>query len=167
MDEQRQRLIFERWSADHVAIIERTVRGFSRSDADADDLRQELWLALWRAVPAFRDDARSSTFVYRVAHNAALSWHRRHSNRPTEPLVAPETVVDRPRDDGRVHRLIERHVRDLPPIDRSLLMLSLDGLSYRDIAAIHGGTANSVGVRLHRLRTRLLETVREEIDEPR
>ncbi|HLP26433.1 MAG TPA: sigma factor-like helix-turn-helix DNA-binding protein, partial [Acidobacteriota bacterium] len=46
-------------------------------------------------------------------------------------------------------------LQTLPPVDRSLLLLSLDGLSYRDIAAVHGLSESNVGARLTRARQRL------------
>jgi RNA polymerase sigma-70 factor (ECF subfamily) len=92
---------------------------------------QELLLALWRAVPAFAGASQPSTFIHRVAHNTALTWRRgaatytRHLERfAAEPLPAPASP--RPGEDEAL-TAIYAAIRRLPPVDRSLLLLHLDG----------------------------------------
>jgi RNA polymerase sigma-70 factor (ECF subfamily) len=148
---------------DHVAILHHVVQAFAIG-ADRNDLMQEVMLALWRAVPAFHGDSQSSTFVYRVAHNAALIWHRterkhrRHVAVASEVdwMVRPEAGRERSDTPARLDAVYAA-LRSLAPIDRSLLLLSLDGLSYRDIAGIHGISESNVGARLTRARLRLAE----------
>jgi len=154
MDETRRLERFHEWSEQHGAIVERAARAFARG-ADRDDLRQELLLAIWRAIPSFRGEARPATFLYRVVHNTALVW-RRGRRAPVESLeavaepAAPETGGDERRL-GALYAAIRR----LPPVDRSLMLLSLDGVSYAEMAEIHGLTPNAVGARLTRARDRL------------
>ena len=69
---------FDAWLSEHAAMLYRVTNGFA-AGADRHDLMQELLLALWHAIPAFRGGSRVSTFIYRVAHNAALTWKRRLS----------------------------------------------------------------------------------------
>src|SRR3954469_12623362 len=75
MNSRRQREIFDAWLRDHAALLHHVAQGFA-TGADRHDLMQELMLALWRAVPAFRAASRPSTFIFRVTHNAALTWKR-------------------------------------------------------------------------------------------
>lgn len=167
---ERER-VFADWMAGHGAIVVRTARAFARgpqgskgSDrADRDDLEQEILLAIWRAIPAFRGGSSVATFLYRVAHNAALTWKRAERGRSArDQRLADELAHGASatyRDDGAEElRQIERlyaAIRELPPVDRSLLLLSLDGVAYAEMAAIHGITANHVGVRLTRARQTL------------
>eukprot|EP01034_Spumella_vulgaris_P007999 gene7999-10188_t len=60
-------------------MLHHVANGFA-GGADRHDLMQELLLAVWRAVPAFREGAQPGTFIYRVAHNAALTWRRGQKN---------------------------------------------------------------------------------------
>lgn len=167
MDARERDSLFEAWTREHAAILERAARAFARP-ADRDDLLQELLLAVWRAVPAFRHGSKVSTFLYRVAHNAALTWVRARRSRPdlvAEPL--PEVVDARSTEQplagesdgpGRLVRLYEA-IRMLPEVDRSLVLLSLDGVSYAEIAAVHGLSESNVGVRLTRARKTLARTL--------
>jgi len=156
-DPQHERR-FTDWLRDHAAIVHHVVQAFATGD-DRNDLRQEILLGLWRAVPAFRESSAPSTFIYRVAHNAALLWlrsERRHRRRVAAApeigwMSEPETARARSDTPARLEQLYAA-LHALPPLDRSLLLLSLDGLSYRDIAAVHGLSESNVGARLTRAR---------------
>jgi RNA polymerase sigma factor (sigma-70 family) len=63
---------------------------------DRDDLVQEILLQLWRSLPRFQGKAKESTWIYRVALNTALAWHRgEHKRRAAqEPLPAIEELPE-------------------------------------------------------------------------
>lgn len=154
-------------------MLHHVANGFA-TGADRHDLMQELLLALWRAVPAFRGDARPSTFIYQVAHNAALTWKRTQRNYrqrverfeslslPVDPPPSPAAAGER-----ELLELLYTHIRALPPLDRSLILLQLDGVSYAEIAAIHGLSESNVGVRLNRLKQKLSTALQDVTHELR
>lgn len=160
MNASAQHALFERWLADHAAILHHVARGFAEG-ADRDDLMQELLLALWRAAPAFRGDAQSATFVYRVAHNTALTWkraqtgYRRRVDR-FEALMSPPDAASHAAGERERLEQIYAEVRKMPPLDRSLLLLHFDGVPYATMAEIHGLTEGNVGARLSRLKQKLI-----------
>ena len=158
---------FEEWMRDHVAILYRVANAFAWG-ADRHDLMQELMLAVWKAAPGFRGEAKVSTFVYRVSHNAAMTWkrtqrnYRRRVDRFAELVQHPHGPGPSAAERDQLERVYEA-IRTLPPLDRSLLLLSLDGLGYQEIAGIHGLTETNVGVRLSRLRSRLARDLKEKL----
>jgi len=132
---------------------------------------QELLLAVWKSIPAFRQDAQPSTFIYRVSHNAALTWKRTQRNyrQRLERFQAEPTAGASPVE-TREPELLERlyaEIRRLPPVDRSLALLMLDGVSYAGMAEIHGLTESNVGVRLHRLKQKLTDALKGAVHGPR
>jgi len=161
--EQQQR--FTEWTRNHSAILYRAVNGFA-SGADRSDLLQEILLAVWKAIPAFRGQAKPTTYLYRVCHNAALLWlrternYRRRIEKFSEQSLysASDPEVDSLPDE----RLAQLYVaiRQLKPVDRSLILMSLDGLSYREMAEVLGLSESNVGVKLNRIRKQLTETLR-------
>lgn len=159
---------FTRWIGEHIAILHHVAHGFAVRD-DRRDLMQEIMLALWRAAPAFQGNSQPSTFVYRVAHNAALTWHRserkhrRHlaAAGDVDWMIRPEAGRSRSDSPARLESLYTA-IRSLAPLDRSLVLLSLDGLGYREIGAIHGLSESNVGARLTRARQQLAEVMRNE-----
>lgn len=165
--------IFERWLADHAAVLHHVANGFA-DGADRHDLMQELLLALWKAAPAYRQDAKVSTFIYRVAHNAALTWKRTQRNyrsrieqfETLSQVMTPDEGTLAARERETLEHLYA-HIRQLPPVDRSLILLHLDGVSYAEMAQIHGLSESNVGVRLNRLKQRLSDSMKELSDELR
>lgn len=161
---------FEDWLKTHGAILHHVAHGFAEGD-DRNDLMQELLLTLWKAIPAFRQDARPSTFIYRVSHNAALTWKRTRRNylsRLERFQAQPATDATAPADPGEPELLqrLYAEIRRLPPLDRSLILLSLDGVSYSEMAQIHGLGESNVGVRLSRARLQLAKAMKEAVHEP-
>ena len=164
--EQQQR--FAEWACEHGAILHHVVNGFA-TGADRHDLMQEVLLAVWKAVPAFRGQAKPTTYLYRVCHNAALLWIRTEKNyrRRVEQFSAQPDI--RSGTDALVDERLARiyaAIHQLKPLDRSLMLLSLDGLSYREMADVLGLSESNVGVKLNRIKAQLTESLKGDEHEP-
>jgi RNA polymerase sigma-70 factor (ECF subfamily) len=168
-----QESLFQAWLQAHAGILAKVTRSFARTRADAADLRQEILLQLWISAPSFSGQAKESTWVYRVCLNTALSWSRNGNRRDRgiEPAVDPgalpsqeATPAVRAGDREMLEKLYEA-IRAMEAFDRSLVLLSLEGLAYREIAEITGLTENHVGVALTRARKRLAELMKGVADE--
>jgi RNA polymerase sigma-70 factor (ECF subfamily) len=142
-----------------MAEFERPMRrlcsAYAGRAADRDDLFQEIFLAAWRALPAFRGDASARTWLYRIAHNVALTWQARQRRRdghesPLDEDHGPGAEMD-------VRRLeLRRAIARMPAGDRTLVLLWLEGLSAVEIEEVTGVKAATVAVRLSRIRRGLL-----------
>ena len=160
--------VFADWAARHKAILWKVARSFAPS-GEQEDLHQDLLVALWHAVPAYRSEAKPSTFVYRVAHNYALTWLRKQKRyqKPFEQLSDVDLGPAAPASGGeaesqrRIDRLYEA-IRGLPEVDRTLTLLYLDEVRYREMADVLGISESNVGVRLNRVKKRLAEELKEE-----
>jgi RNA polymerase sigma-70 factor (ECF subfamily) len=148
--------------------LRRISRAFAEP-ADQHDLMQELMLAVWSARPRFQDRSATATFVYRVAHNTALTWKRGETRRrrrreaiEAEMALRAEHRAAEP-EAGLLERLYTA-IRTLPPVDRSLILMSLDGLAYAEIARLHGLSETNVGARLTRIRQRIANLVEDRDD---
>lgn len=158
--EQQQR--FEEWTTNHRAILHHVVNAFAEA-GDRAELMQELLLALWKAIPAFRGGAQPTTFLYRVSHNTAMTWRRKRGTyRRLMEQALQEPAGSTPTVNQEHLEQLYASIRGFPPLDRSLLLLSLDEVSYREMAEIHGIAENLVGVRLTRARAKLIEQMKEK-----
>ncbi len=147
---------FRTWVSEHIGVLHRIARAFA-SGADQQDLLQELLVALWHAAPAFRGDSAATTFIYRVAHNRALTWRRGESRRRLRQSDYERLhVAEDAAEDTLLTRLYIA-IRQLESLDRSLVLLTLEGQSYAEIAAIHGLSESNVGARLTRARKKLTQ----------
>ena len=162
---ERERLFADIFETNRSRLL-RLCAAYLGSAAEAEDLFQDVMVNVWNGLPAFRRDASVSTWVYRIAVNTALMSRR---SRARESVVidrrgtpASEPAAPPPRVDHE-HRMaaLYRAIAALPPQERICITLLLDGLSYKEIAAITGITVNYVGVRISRARHALEARMKE------
>ena len=155
--------LFQDWMEAHRGIVIKVARSFAATPADVADLQQELLLQLWISRSSYAGQAKPSTWIYRVCLNTALTWRRGTARRerrfaPAADIAQVPAEAASPADRAGERELLEQlyaAIHALPDFDRALVLLSLDGLAYREIAEITGLTENHVGVALTRARKRL------------
>lgn len=161
-----QEIRFIQWLDEYKGLIYKIARAFTHSTDQLEDLFQDILLQLWISVPNFKQDAAESTWIYRVAFNTALVWDR---NRKKHKKLQSVTLKIQPSPDSTDrHEQIDQlyaAIRKLPKLDASLVLMSLDGLSYREMADISGMTENHVGVKLNRAKKQLAEIMKGLADE--
>jgi len=159
MNRDEHNRLFCDWVERYGGILRKTARAFA-PDWEQEDLHQELLIAVWSALPAFRAEASESTFVYRVAHNYALTWvrTRRNRKRTLERFQLESPVEVRP---ALPVDVLYEEIRKLPEVDRVLVLLYLDEVSYREMAKVLGISESNVGVRINRVKKKLAEQFEE------
>jgi RNA polymerase sigma-70 factor (ECF subfamily) len=145
---------------EHGRMIARIAASHEARPHLAEELVQDIWFAVWRALPSFRGDSPLRGFVARIASNRAASHVARAVRAPrTEEVsanyhdgaVGPEAAAIE-QDAGA--RLMAA-VRELPLVTRQVVTLTLEGFEPREIAAALGLTANAVSIRLTRAKDQL------------
>ncbi|HJO21957.1 MAG: sigma-70 family RNA polymerase sigma factor [Myxococcota bacterium] len=176
--------LVERWQSGDEAAFETLVRRHERrvfgllmrmlgNRDDALDVSQETFLSLHRHGHRFRREARFSTFVYRVAANAALNRRRslgRKRSREQALARRQEAGFDRPQSPRdpeaaavgvEAQARVQRALLELPDDLRlTLVLYDLEGQSYGDIARSLGIPEGTVKSRIHRARNALREELR-------
>ena len=141
--------------AEHGPTISRIVANYAGPGAGREDLRQDVWLAIWRAHKRFRGESSLRTYVLRIAHNRCATWlsRQRKLSHEEEVEVVDKGGTPEEATSGRqeVERLMKA-IRMLPLNQRQVISLVLEGLSYREVGEVLGLTENTVGVRVHRAR---------------
>jgi RNA polymerase sigma-70 factor (ECF subfamily) len=173
MTAQQQEAVFRRWLDEHVGLMLKVVRGCAASPPDQEDLFQEVLLQLWSSIPAFRGEAKETTWIYRVAWNTALAWRRgeRRRREGHETFIKLSQVPHaRPShlESQLEQEIVERlyaAIRQLPKVDASLALMHLDGLSYQEMAEVLGISENYIGVKLNRIRKQLADQLKGATDE--
>jgi len=131
---------------------------FSRDNEEINDLFQEILVRLWLGFDQFEQRSSVNTWVYRIALNTAINSDKRAKRRPqTVPLSTDIDPYD-PQDSSleQVRQLYEL-INQLDVMDRGLVLLWLEGIGYDEIAAIMGITVANVGIKLHRIKEKLVQ----------
>ena len=134
---------------DNRGALVRLARRYAGAD-DWQDLLQEMQLQLWRSFDSFDGRAQRSTWLYRVALNTALS----HVRKPRREHHALDEVPE-PGDGGHAGdplAVLDAFLDMLDPVQRSVLLLDLEGLPREQVAEVLGLSVNAVAVRMTRLR---------------
>ena len=134
---------------------------FLRDREAAEDVTQDVFIKIWRALPGFDGRASMSTWIYTVARNASLSALR--ARRPQSSLSDPEVMeaVEStnpvPSADVTVERAaLLRLVDQLPTKQRQVIMLFyMQAQSHEEVATMLGMPVGTVKTLLHRARARL------------
>jgi len=149
---------FELLVKEHKRTIYTVCYMFSKNSAEVDDLFQEILIRLWKGFDNFEERSSVSTWIYRVALNAAINNDKKERHRvKTVPLSLDiNPYEDDDPSTQQIRQLYDR-INQLDLIDRSLILLWLEGLSYDEIGAIIGISTSNVGVRLLRIKDKLVK----------
>jgi RNA polymerase sigma-70 factor (ECF subfamily) len=167
-------------------MVFRTLTRMTGAGAHTEDLAQEVFLRLYRALPEFRGDATVSTYLYRIVVNVAQDeWKWRKKEREhiaSEPafedegeawlenFAADEFAGEHARtpeqllSDAQAESVVNAALLELSEIERAVLVLyHQEECSYEGIAVALNLPINTVRTHLHRGRKRLSEMVRARL----
>ena len=156
---------YEQIWRDHGASLARLASCYELNAHTREDLLQEIRLAIWMALPRFRGESSLRTFLFRIAHNRALThvWRRKRnissqeSEETADTRNGPEAAAIQAVDCSRLMEAIHQ----LPLSFRQVITLSLEDLSQAEIASVLGISENNVAVRMNRARKLLREKLGE------
>ena len=150
--------------------LRRLVNSYETDSGRREDLFQEIALGVWQALPRFRGESSERTWLYRIAHNIAISTLESRRRRDTRELPMPDSVeqMGRWKDPDRAlvvqeqRQAVLRAIQELPPVDKQLIVLHLEGLSYQEIEEVSGLSESAIASRLSRIRDRLTDLIRKK-----
>ncbi len=155
MEAKEHSQLFDQWMSAHKGLLFKVVRAYASSRHDQEDLFQEITIQLWNSIRNFNRHASETTWIYRVALYTAMGWskkEKRHYDK-RQSLNGQEHVPQAAEDD-RVEWLYDQ-IRHFDAVDRSLTLLLLEGLSYKQMAATLGISVSNVGVKINRIKRHL------------
>lgn len=143
----------------HEKIIFSVCFFYATKNVLFDDLRQETLISLYRGYRNFKGKCTEATWVYRVCINTCLFAIRRFTDKidaiPLDDLPGVELKEDNNHEFINKLEWLHGAISMLNPVEKAIILMWLDELSYDDIAANMGIPRNTVASRLHRIKEKL------------
>lgn len=144
----------------HKGIIYKITNAYCKDEIDRQDLIQEIIIQIWLSLDKYNKEYKLTTWLYRIALNTSISFYRKNKIRNENgtrltPILESYLVADEPYRENPDLVILQGFIHELKEIDKALILLYLDGLSQKEIAAIIGITATNVGSKLSRIKRKL------------
>lgn len=149
---------FEQVVKKHKSTIYTVCYMFSKDKDEVDDLFQEVLINMWKGFDNFRGESKLDTWIWRVALNTCISDDRKKKRRgETVPLDISMNLYADNDDDSKQIRMLYDRINKLGVIDRAIVLLWLENMSYDEIGAIIGIIPKNVSVKLVRIKQQLMK----------
>lgn len=137
----------------HKGLLNKLIFLYADFPEDREDLRQEILLQAWKSYPKFKGDAEFSTWLYRIGINVGITTLSKRKRAAPQQLE-PNLDLPKPHK-GTGKELLELILKQLNPIDRTLIILLIEGYKQTEIAEMLGISAENVRTKLFRIRKKL------------
>ncbi|MES2108840.1 MAG: sigma-70 family RNA polymerase sigma factor [Bacteroidota bacterium] len=151
----------------NIGIIHKICNVYFTDADDRKDICQEILYQLWRSYPAFKGDAKFSTWMYKVALNTAITYSKKAGREVPTDMQAGNweqlAANNDPQHNYERMALLYAAINTLSVTDKAITLLYLEDNSYEEIAEITGITKTNVSVRLVRIKKALKEKLKNII----
>lgn len=160
-DQDAFSLLVQRYQRRVFNLVFRMLQNYE----EASEITQEAFLAAWQGLPAFRGEARFSTWLYRIAYNCALKQlETRRRDTALQVALQAEQIVEGD-DSHSAHlamldnqEMVQEQLSQLPPKYRIVLILRhLQDMTYEEMAEVLTMPIGTIKTHLFRARNLLKE----------
>ena len=140
---------------------------YSNNHDDAKDLFQEVLLNIWKSLPSFKDNSNISTWVYRISLNICLRAKTK-DNKKNELIQNIDGVIlqnfEESFDSENSNKIssLYKCLKKLDKSDKSIILLYLEDLPYKDISEITGLSENHIAVKMKRIKSKLFTCINKQ-----
>lgn len=152
-------------------IIYKVCHTYCRDRDDRKDLEQEIMIQIWKSCEKFKDNYKLSTWIYRISLNTAISHYRKEKSKQKLSEEYTNEIIFRSEDTHEQEKITEysednsekaekinfiyEYMEDLDKLNKALLLLYLEGNTYKEISEILGITETNTASKISRLKDRI------------
>ena len=138
-------------------IIYKISNTYCKDTEDRNDLVQEIILKLWLAFDTYNNEFKHSTWIYRIALNAAISNYRKEKVKKKYFMPISESFFEYgdteiSTETEHNYGLLQQFISELRDLDKALMLLYLEEKNYKEIAEILGISESNVGTKISRIK---------------
>jgi len=155
---------FEKKIREHHLLIHKVCRIYAYTEADRQDLFQEIVIHLWKSYHKFRGLSQFSTWMYRVAINTAVTGLRRQKDfiKFYEPAALPAYHADEAGAEEEQWQQLMTAIGKLNEIEKAIVMLYMEDRSYEDMEEILGISQGALRVKMSRIKDKLRKLTKND-----
>lgn len=143
---------------EHEGLIFKITKVYAIDEEDQKDLYQEVVYQLWKAFDSFKGKAKISTWMYRIALNTSITHIKKEQKKGSTTSLdfhLHDLVYEANQELEEQVQLLYAQIKKLNVIEKSIVLLYLEGKSYEEIALITGFSKTNIGTRLARIKQKL------------
>ncbi len=148
--------------------IYRICKVYAVSPIEPQDLFQEVIIQVWKSLPTFKGLSGINTWVYKIALNVCYS-SKMKLDRNNHNFVRLDSIKfqleenSQDKNQQEKYRALRECISSLNDVDKSIVILSLEELPYKEIASITELTENHIAVKMKRIRKLLLKCIKQKL----
>lgn len=154
--------VFDELFKSHYQKVFRLCKGYFNGNVDlAADSAQEIFIKIWQNLHNFRGEAQIGTWIYRIAVNYCLTLLRKNKRNQKIHFDFLINSLQEEKTDDKEEKIATMYscIQKLKPVDRMIILMTLEAVSYADIAEVIGIEEGNLRVRIHRIKNRLTKCV--------
>lgn len=149
----------------HKGILHKVSRIYMDTPENREDLIQEIILQLWKSFGSFNEQSQFSTWMYRVAINTAILFHKKEAKRPDNQIINEAFDIKEEEIDNTKNRQLEhfyKAVQNLNQIEKALIFYFMEGKSHKEISENLGISEVNARVKLNRTKEKIQELIKKQ-----
>lgn len=164
MSEKETEIEFERLIREHQLLIHKVCRIYAYTEADRQDLFQEIVIHQWKSYPTFKGRSQFGTWLYRVSLNTAITGLRRQKGFITtyEPAALPVQHTDESGSEEEQWKQLMAAIEKLNEIEKAIVMLYMEDHSYEKMEEILGIGQGALRVKMSRIKDKLRKLTKND-----
>lgn len=143
----------------------RLCKGYFCGDvAMASDAAQEIFIKVWEKLGTFRNESSVSTWIYKITVNTCLLYLRKSSSKKEIRTAIQPQVISETDSNEKEEQLQQMYlcIQKLEETSKIIILMTLDGVVYQEIADVIGISEEALRVRIHRIKKKLTQCVQNE-----
>jgi RNA polymerase sigma-70 factor (ECF subfamily) len=153
---------FENMIRENEGLLHKVCSMYAFTPQDREDLFQEIVIRIWKSLPGFKGLSKASTWMYRIALNAAII--RIKTDKRREPLNADALWINKEiteqNPENQLWDEVVAAVNLLNPVEKAIVMLYIEDYSYEEMEEILGIAQNTIRVKMTRIKEKLRENTK-------
>ncbi|MDY8135996.1 sigma-70 family RNA polymerase sigma factor [Aquimarina sp. 2201CG5-10] len=148
--------------------IYRICRIYAVNPIEPEDLFQEVIYQIWKSYASFKGKSSIGTWIYKIALNVCIR-SKGKLNKKNDKTIRLDAIQFTSKEnttsvfEDRKYEALQSCISSLKVVDKSIVILSLEDLPYKEIATITGLSENHIAVKMRRIRKILLKCITSKI----